>query len=64
MQKESLLSVDQLAEYLNINRTTIYKFIKEGLPYVQVGNRKRFDRYDVMEWLEKRYDEKNKVEDE
>lgn len=52
---DQLLTVDGLAEYLNISRRTMYRLLKaESLPAYRVGKQLRFRREDVDDWLQKR----------
>jgi excisionase family DNA binding protein len=51
---DRLLTVDELAEYLRVDRSTVYRFIRDGeLPYVTVGTRVRFRRIDIEMYLER-----------
>src|SRR5712691_1433744 len=46
-----ILTVDQVAAYLQLNRLTIYRYIREGrLPASKVGKSYRIRKADV-EWL-------------
>ncbi len=49
-----LRSVNDIAAYLSISRTTLYALIDEGLPAIRVGFYRRFDRVAVMRWLSDR----------
>ena len=46
-----LLTIDELAAKLKISKATLYREIKKGLPYVMVGDTKRFIEHEVMTWL-------------
>jgi excisionase family DNA binding protein len=46
-----LLTEKQLKERLWINRGTLWKLRKQGLPYIQLGRLIRFNFDDVMAWL-------------
>jgi excisionase family DNA binding protein len=48
-----LMSLSELAQWLNVSRGTVYNLLAEGLPYYRVGDR-RFDREAVLRWLEDR----------
>lgn len=49
-----LLKVGQLADYLQVRRPTIYRWIRDhGLPALKVGTRWRFRQEDIDEWMEK-----------
>lgn len=47
-----LMTTDELAEYLRVDRITIYRYLKEGkIPALRIGGRWRFRRSDIDEWL-------------
>ncbi len=52
---EPLMSVQELADYLNVQPNWVYAQIREarrtGLPVIKVGKYRRFMRQDVMDWL-------------
>ena len=53
MAKE-LLSVDDLSEYLNIKKSTIYCLVENRkLPHYRIGRLIRFKQGDVDAWMEK-----------
>jgi excisionase family DNA binding protein len=50
--EESVLTIDELAEYLKISKSTLYKLAKEGkLPGQKVGRHWRFHRDVIDRWL-------------
>jgi excisionase family DNA binding protein len=49
--EERLLTVDELCEWLQIGRATLWRWRKQGMPYIKHGNSVRFDKADVLEWL-------------
>jgi excisionase family DNA binding protein len=52
---ERLLTVDQIAAYLQVKPSTIYQWTHEGyIPHVKLGNLVRFRVSTVEGWLEKR----------
>lgn len=53
MKKEikNLLSVYETCGALNISRRMIYLWLKDGLPFAQVGKKKMFDLQEVKEWI-------------
>ena len=52
MTKE-LLSVDDLSEYLNIKKSTVYSLLENGeLPHYKIGRLIRCKRSDVDAWME------------
>ena len=45
MKQEQLLSVAQIAEYLNVDKFTIYRLVTDGqIPAFKVGNQWRFKK--------------------
>ena len=55
---EELMTIETLAEYLKVSRSTVYKLIRrKGFPIISVSPRKpRFYRHQVMAWLESQAD--------
>lgn len=50
---ETLMTVEQVASYLQLNKLTVYKYIREGgLPAVKLGRSFRVMRVDVEGFLE------------
>jgi len=53
MDGEALLNVRQVAEYLQLNQTTIYAWAQQGkLPAIKLGRSWRFRRDDLEAWLD------------
>ena len=52
---EELMTIETLAKYLKVSRSTVYKLIKrKGFPVIRISPRKpRFYRHQVMEWLQR-----------
>ncbi len=51
----SVLAIDELAEYLKISKSTLYKLAQEGIvPGQKVGKHWRFPKEAVDEWLRQR----------
>ena len=48
---ELLLTLKQLSDKLQISRSTIDRWRKEGLPYIKMGRCIRFKEKEVTEWL-------------
>ncbi|MFO8057437.1 MAG: helix-turn-helix domain-containing protein [bacterium] len=45
--------MDQAADYLQLSRATIYRLIKGGeIPVKRIGERYRFSRRRLLEWIE------------
>ena len=56
MQSEevAIMTVDEVAEYLRIPRSSLYKLAQEGrIPCQKVGRHWRFRRAAIDEWLSK-----------
>jgi NitT/TauT family transport system substrate-binding protein len=52
-QEKQILTVQDLKEFLNISEATIYKWKRErGLPYIKIGRTLRFDKNNIIKWLE------------
>jgi excisionase family DNA binding protein len=52
MRQEQLLSVAQVAEYLNVDKFTIYRLVTDGqIPAFKVGNQWRFKKKLIEQWL-------------
>ncbi len=45
------LTVEDVAEMLQVTRTTIYNLKKQGLPFIKLGKNIRFDQDDVIDWV-------------
>jgi len=53
--KSQVLTALELASYLRIHPTTVYKLAKRGeLPAFKVGGDWRFNRVSIEKWLESR----------
>jgi excisionase family DNA binding protein len=51
---ENLLTLKQVAEYLNVDRFTVYRLLaQKQLPAFKVGNQWRFKRMMIEAWLRK-----------
>lgn len=53
MLVEPLLTVKQVAEYLQLKESTIYSWAQDGkIPAIKIGRTWRFRRADLDTWLE------------
>ncbi len=51
-QPDEIMSIEQLADYLKVSRSTLYKLAQDGrLPGQKVGKRWRFLRTAIDDWL-------------
>ncbi len=52
---QRLMTVEEIAEYLQVKPSTIYQWTHTGfIPHVKLGNRVRFRLSQVDRWVEKR----------
>jgi excisionase family DNA binding protein len=47
------LTIEDLAEMLQVTRATIYNLKNKGLPYMKFGKNIRFDQDEVINWIKK-----------
>ena len=48
-----ILTIDELAKYLKVGKTTLYRLAQEGkIPGQKVGKHWRFSRESIDRWLE------------
>ena len=53
-EQDSVLTIDELSEYLKIPKSTLYKLVQEGkVPGQKVGRHWRFSRRVIDRWLER-----------
>lgn len=45
------LTIDDVAEMLQVTRTTIYNLKKKGLPFIKLGKNIRFHQDEVVDWV-------------
>ncbi len=45
------LTIEDVAEMLQVTRTTIYNLKKKGLPFIKLGKNIRFDQEEVVNWV-------------
>jgi excisionase family DNA binding protein len=47
------LTLKELCKELNIkaDRTTAWRWRKQGMPYIKIGNQIRYDKEEVIRWL-------------
>lgn len=51
-EKDSVLTIDELSDYLKISKSTLYKLLQEGkVPGQKVGRHWRFSRRVIDEWI-------------
>jgi excisionase family DNA binding protein len=59
-QCDSVLTIEELSEYLKISKSTLYKLAQEGkLPGQKVGRHWRFHKEAVDAWLKNQPEERS-----
>lgn len=54
MTEETVLTVKQVAEYLQLKQSTVYTWAQEGkIPAVKVGRSWQFNQSELERWIEK-----------
>ncbi|GLC32881.1 helix-turn-helix domain-containing protein [Clostridium omnivorum] len=48
---KDLLSAEDICKVFNISRTTLYRYRKDGMPYIQIKRKIMFDADEVKKWL-------------
>jgi len=55
MPREKLLTIEEVAAYLRLNRFTVYRMAERGeLPGAKLARRWRFKEREIEQWLESR----------
>jgi excisionase family DNA binding protein len=58
-KSDDILTIEELAMYLKIPKSTIYKLVREGrIPSNKIGRHWRFRRATIDRWLEYKGDAK------
>lgn len=45
------LTIEDVADMLQVTRTTVYNLKKKGLPYIKIGKNIRFCQDEVVNWV-------------
>ena len=45
------LTIEDVADMLQVTRTTVYNLKKKGLPFIKIGKNIRFNQEDVIDWV-------------
>ena len=45
------LTIEDVADMLQVTRMTIYNLKKKGLPYIKLGKNIRFSQEEVVNWV-------------
>jgi excisionase family DNA binding protein len=60
--EKKLLDVKELAEYLKIEKSTVYAWISQKkIPYIKVGRLPRFSLDRINQWLDKKSIEPHQI---
>ena len=52
-EPESIMTIEEIADYLRIPKSTVYKLAQEGkIPCQKVGRHWRFRKNTINEWLD------------
>lgn len=55
MEKDRLLTIENLADYLQVNKKTIYRWIENGaIPCYKMHHQWRFKKENIENWLEEK----------
>lgn len=57
---DNLLTVDELCEWLKVTRKTTERWRKDGMPYLKIGRTVRFDKTEVVKWIEEKQNSSKK----
>ena len=60
--KRILVDARELGTALAVSRATVYRLVEEGMPYVLVGDTRKFDTERVLAWLEAHTAERSRGE--
>ena len=53
MKGRRVMDIDQLAEYLNLGKRTVYRLVADGeIPYARIGGALRFPSWSIDAWLD------------
>ena len=58
---EQYISTNELMRMLSISRSTVYRLIDRGMPYIKVGSVNRFPKDQVLAWLGGREEQLDKT---
>jgi len=62
MDRTKWLTIEELAEYLKMGRTKLYRMSQDGdIPASKVGNQWRFDREEIDQWMKSQRSTASKI---
>ena len=54
IKPEDVLTIEELAVYLKVSKSTLYKIVRQGdIPSQKVGRHWRFRKKAIVNWLER-----------
>lgn len=60
--EDRLMTVKDLLAFLQVSRRQIYFLLDRGLPFVTIGQHKRFIHQEVIDWLKAHAGRKNEID--
>ena len=51
IEKDEILTRQEVTELLRISYVTLHKKMKEGIPYMRAGRRVLFSKKELIEWM-------------
>lgn len=54
-----MLTIYEFADFMNVHFNTVLKWIKKGMPYIQLENIIRVDKEKAIKWLEENTKKRN-----
>lgn len=55
MNNLELLNTKDMMKFFKVSQSTIYNWISKGLPIVKIEGVLRFDKQEVIKWVEENY---------
>jgi excisionase family DNA binding protein len=53
LENKDIMTMDMVAEYLNLSKSTIYKWVMwKKIPCTRIGRRNRFIKKDIDQWIQ------------
>lgn len=53
---ERLMTIDEVAAYMQVSRFTVYRLVKEcAVPGTKIGRQWRFQKEDIDQWVRAQY---------
>jgi len=59
---EPLMTVEDLAAFLRLRRSTLYELVRAGrVPHVRLGRHIRFERSEIARWLTEQHKKERRL---